>query len=400
MAIEVFGVTGTNGKTTVSYMLKSILEEAGSNCGLIGTITHIIGKNSYEALNTTPSKELLKKYFHEMKEQNIETCVMEISSHGLEQGRVSDVKINYSGFTNLTQDHLDYHVTMENYFEAKAKLFYMTSKGMCINTDDNYGQRLYDRMKKAQEDGEIDSEIIINSVGFEKHDVNFFGKIKENSIGGVVLEIFENETSWGELEIELPGKTTAYNALLASGMARLAGIEKKDIINGLSKMKGVPGRFQKVENDAGVNVVVDFAHTPDALLNLLKMAHDLREKRLISVFGCGGNRDKEKRSIMGKIAGEYCDLCIITSDNPRYEDPAAITAEIERGMLETDCEYMVEIDRRDAIKKAILIYKPGDLIVIAGRGHEKYQKVNGVEIPFEDMKVTQEIIKEIIDTKE
>ncbi|QAT43312.1 UDP-N-acetylmuramoyl-L-alanyl-D-glutamate--2,6-diaminopimelate ligase [Aminipila luticellarii] len=392
MTIEVFGITGTNGKTTVSYMLKSILEEAGRECGLIGTITHVIGQKQYDALNTTPSGEVLEKYFHEMEQQHIGTCIMEVSSHGLDQGRVDNIDIHYSGFTNLTRDHLDYHVTMDNYFNAKAKLFYKTKKGMCINIDDVYGKRLYDKMKQEQSEGGLDPDVKVESISFMEKNADYFGKLLENSIHGIVLEPFEAGASWGTIKIELPGRTTAYNGLLALSMARQAGMDKEVIIEGLRKLKGVPGRFQKVENSRGIDAVIDFAHTPDALENLLKTAGELHEGRLICVFGCGGNRDREKRSMMGKIAGNNSDLCIITSDNPRFEEPALITEEIEKGIVETACEYVIEIDRREAIRKAVARYQQGDLIVIAGKGHEKYQLVNGKKLPFDDYMTVQEII--------
>lgn len=392
MTIEVFGITGTNGKTTVSYMLKSILEEAGRECGLVGTITHTIGKKQYDAINTTPSKEVLEKYFNELEQQNIGSCIMEVSSHALDQGRIDNVDIHYSGFTNLTQDHLDYHITMENYFKAKTKLFYKTKKGMCINIDDFYGKRLYDKIKTEQDAGNIHSKIKLQSFSFKEEGADFFGKIIQNSIKGIVLEPFESGESWGEIEIDLPGKTTAYNGLLALAMSRQAGIDRESIIEGLKKLKGVPGRFQIVGNHKNIDVVIDFAHTPDALENLLKAAGELKKGRLICVFGCGGNRDKEKRSIMGRIAGEYSEFCIITSDNPRFEEPSTITAEIENGMKKTNCKYVVEVDRREAIVKAMTMYEKGDLIVIAGKGHEKYQLVNGKKLPFDDEMVVKEII--------
>ncbi|QHI73043.1 Mur ligase family protein [Aminipila terrae] len=189
MTIEVFGITGTNGKTTVSYMLKSILEEAGRECGLIGTITHTIGQTKYDALNTTPSREVLDKYFNELEQQNIGTCIMEVSSHGLDQGRIDNVDIHYSGFTNLTQDHLDYHITMENYFNAKTKLFYKTQKGMCINVDDPYGKRLYDKMKEEQAAGGVLArDIKISSFSFKEEDAEYFGKI----IKTLYMELYLN----------------------------------------------------------------------------------------------------------------------------------------------------------------------------------------------------------------
>lgn len=392
MKIEVFGITGTNGKTTVSYMLKSILEEAGRECGLVGTITHTIGNNQYDALNTTPSKELLNKYFHELIQQNIDNCIMEVSSHGLDQGRIENVDIHYSGFTNLTQDHLDYHKTMENYFKAKSKLFYKTKNGMCINIDDSYGKRLYNKIKEEQRLERIEKNVIVQSCSFNEKSADYFGKIVKNSIKGVNLEAIELGESWGQIKIKLPGKTTAYNALLALAMSRQAGIDKKYVIRGLEKLKGVPGRFQKIENSKNIDIIIDFAHTPDALENLLKVAEELKQNRLICVFGCGGNRDKEKRSIMGKIAGKYSDFSIITSDNPRFEEPRKITEEIEEGTIRTTCEYLVEVDRHEAIKKAISMYRKGDLIVIAGKGHEKYQLINGKKMPFDDEMVVKNII--------
>lgn len=396
MTIQVFGITGTNGKTTVSYMLNSILEEAGQECGLIGTIKHKIGEKKYDAINTTPSKEVLKKYFHELKEQGIKSCIMEISSHGLDQGRVDNIQIHYSGFTNLTQDHLDYHITMENYFNAKSKLFFKTEKGICINIDDDYGRRLYNKLKLEQDSGNLSDSIKIQSLSLKDETADFYGNVIKNTIDGIILQVVECGELWDNLEIDLTGITSAYNGLLALAMARQAGVNKKHVVGGLQRLKGVPGRFQKAENDLNINAIIDFAHTPDALENLLNIAEEIKEKRLICVFGCGGNRDKEKRSIMGEIAGLHSDFCIITSDNPRFEEPNGIISEIEKGILRTTCKYTLEEDRYKAIEKAIEIYEKGDLIIIAGKGHEKYQLVNGKKIPFDDEKV----VKDIINTKE
>lgn len=396
MTIQVFGITGTNGKTTVSYMLNSILEEAGQECGLIGTIKHKIGEKKYDAINTTPSKEVLKKYFHELKAQGIESCIMEISSHGLDQGRVDDIQIHYSGFTNLTQDHLDYHITMENYFNAKSKLFFKTESGICINIDDDYGRRLYNKLKLEQNSGNLSDSIKIQSLSLKDETADFYGNVIKNTIDGIILQVVECGEIWDDLEIDLTGITSAYNGLLALAMARQAGVNKKHVVGGLQRIKGVPGRFQKVENDLNINAIIDFAHTPDALENLLNIAEEIKEGRLICVFGCGGNRDKEKRSIMGEIAGLHSDFCIITSDNPRFEEPNGIISEIEKGILRTTCKYTLEEDRYKAIEKAIEIYEKGDLIIIAGKGHEKYQLVNGKKIPFDDEKV----VKDIINTKE
>jgi UDP-N-acetylmuramyl-tripeptide synthetase len=392
VTIEVFGITGTNGKTTVSYMLKSILEEAGRKCGLIGTITHKIGNNEYEAMNTTPGKETLKKYFHELKEQNIGTCIMEVSSHGLDQGRIDDTQMHYSGFTNLTQDHLDYHLTMENYFKAKEKLFIMSQKGVTINVDDPYGRRLYEMLRNKQEKRVSGFSVVIQSYSLEDKEADYFGQIIENSIQGIKIQVYEKGLDWGIVNIGMPGKTSAYNGLLALAMARQAGVAKNKIVSGLDKLVGVPGRFQKVDNEYGMEIVIDFAHTPDALENLLKVATDIKKERLICVFGCGGNRDVGKRNLMGRVAGQYSDYCIITSDNPRREAPEDIVATIEEGIYDTGCQYSIILDRYQAIKRAIEVYKNGDLIVIAGKGHEKYQIIGNKKVPFDDEKVAQELL--------
>ncbi|MBN7774250.1 UDP-N-acetylmuramoyl-L-alanyl-D-glutamate--2,6-diaminopimelate ligase [Clostridium aminobutyricum] len=392
MTITVFGITGTNGKTTVSYMLKSILEEDGKKCGLVGTISHKIGNNEYEAINTTPGKDTLKKYFHEMKEQDISTCIMEVSSHALQQGRIDETTIHYAGFTNLTQDHLDYHVTMEDYYKAKEKLFLITQRGMTINIDDSYGKRLYETMQNRRKNNWEEYPPDIQSYSLEDSNADYFAEIVENSIRGIQIQVYEKGESWGIVNIGLPGKTSAYNGLLALAMARQTGIERNKIVNGLYKLPRVPGRFQRVDNSYGMDIVIDFAHTPDALENLLKTANSIKKERLICVFGCGGNRDAGKRSLMGKIAGQYSDYCIITSDNPRREAPEDIAAAIEEGIYDTGCQYSILLDRYQAIKRAIQIYKNGDIIVIAGKGHEKYQIIGDRKMPFDDEKVVQELM--------
>ncbi|MGN0710971.1 MAG: UDP-N-acetylmuramoyl-L-alanyl-D-glutamate--2,6-diaminopimelate ligase [Anaerovoracaceae bacterium] len=404
MSVKVFGITGTNGKTTVSYMLRKILEEAGRNCAIIGTIKHEVGDKRFNAVNTTPSKELLKTYFEEMEKQNIDVCVMEVSSHGLRQGRVDATDIHFAGFTNLTQDHLDYHKDMEDYFSAKTKLFYMAKQGVCINIDDKYGERLFRQLCSDKKSGKLDKSLKLCSISLKDEKANFYGNVLKNSIDGVVMEIRQEGGYWGTAEIRIPGITAAYNGLLAGGLASMffesPGINGREyenlnetICRALSKLKGVPGRFEKAENEKGYKVIVDFAHTPDALENLLRTARQLECGRILCVFGCGGNRDAEKRSIMGRIAGENADFCIITSDNPRFEEPYAIMEDIEKGMLETSCGYIMEEDREEAIKKAVDMYEKGDLIIIAGKGHEKYQIIKSARIPFDDVEITKKIIK-------
>lgn len=400
MTVEVFGITGTNGKTTTSYMLKNILQEKGEQCGLIGTVTHEIGDKVFDAINTTPSASLLKMYFEELARQKIKKCVMEVSSHGLSQGRVDEINIDYAGFTNLTPEHLDYHKDMEEYFRAKAQLFYKARRGVCINVDDAYGKRLYEEL--CEYEIEMNQDICpkykreIYSFSLESTDSDFYGHVLSNTLAGVQVEIFFKAEKLGVMNIPMLGMTSAYNGVLAFALAYTSGIDVKNIFQALAKTTHVPGRFQKVENEKGYNAVVDFAHTPDAVEKVLKTARELKCKRLICVFGCGGNRDITKRPVMGEIAGKLADICIITSDNPRFEEPLSIIKDIEKGMKKTSCRYIIEADRGKAIKMALELCKNDDLVLILGKGHERYQIIRDVKVPFDD----REVVLENINMKE
>ena len=391
MSIEVFGITGTNGKTTTSYMLKNILEEKGEPCGLIGTITHQIGDKVYGAVNTTPSATLLSMYFEEMNKQNINKCVMEVSSHGLVQGRVRNVEFDYAGFTNLTPEHLDYHVDMEDYFQAKSRLFYMAQKGVCINIDDAYGKRLYEEVCrreflicKKENRREIRR---VYSFSLDNPNADFYGKVLSNTLEGVSVEILFKGEKLGTMITPLIGITSAYNGLLACSLAYMAGYSTESIFAAMPKLTQISGRFEKVPNAKEYNVIIDFAHTPDAVEKVLKTARELRCKRLICVFGCGGNRDAKKRPSMGEIVGNLADICVITSDNPRFEEPFSIIKDIQKGVEKTFCRYIIEEDREKAIQRALELYEPDDLILILGKGHEKYQIIKDKKIPFDDKEV-------------
>ena len=381
-----YGVTGTNGKTTICYMIKSIIESSGLSCGILGTIGYCYGKKAYEAVNTTPESCELQRMFAEMRAEGIENCVMEVSSHALAMGRVDHIKFHYGIFSNLTPDHMDFHSNSEDYFEAKKKLFYMTEKANIINLDDEYGRRLYD---------EVSDRKIVKTIGFSLKDkkADYFGDILETTERGSKIRVLENSDELGILKINTPGIFTIYNGMAGLACARMAGFSFHRIQMGMEALKGVPGRFELVENNKGYIVIVDYAHTPDALEKVLKTASDFNKGRLLCVFGCGGDRDKKKRSLMGAVAGKYSDFCIITSDNPRTEKQEDIAFDVEKGIYETGCNYEIINDRYEAIKKIVSIYKKGDIIMIAGKGHENYQILGTKKTYFDDKEVAKKIIE-------
>lgn len=382
---HLFGVTGTNGKTTISYMLKSIIEAENIQCGLIGTIGYHVGSRDYEAQNTTPESCDLQNMFAQMKEEGIENCVMEVSSHALTLGKVDDITFDAAVFTNLTSDHMDFHKDTEDYYAAKKKLFYLT-KGTCIvNLDDEYGRRLLEELKL---DGKE-----VRGYSLKDKKAEYFGEILETTERGSLIQVTEKAEGSQMLKLNTPGIFTIYNGLAALAFARSAGYTFEAVQKGLENLKGVPGRFELVENSKGVIAIVDYAHTPDALEKVLKTATDFKKGRLICIFGCGGDRDKRKRAMMGMAAGKYSDYCIITSDNPRTEEQESITADIEAGIYETGCNYEIIENRYEAIKKAVSIYKKGDIIMIAGKGHETYQIIGTEKYHFDDREVVKKIIE-------
>lgn len=382
---QLFGVTGTNGKTTIAYMIKSIIESNGNGCGILGTIGYRFGKKEYEAVNTTPESCDIQRMFAEMKADGIENCVMEVSSHALAMGRVDDIQFQYAIFTNLTPDHMDFHANSEEYFQAKKKLFYMSESTNIINLDDEYGRRLFDELRGKN----------METLGYSLKDkkADFFGEIIETTERGSTILVIEKSEELGILKINTPGIFTIYNGMAALAATRTAGFSFSTIQNGMEALKGVPGRFELVENSKGIIVIVDYAHTPDALEKVLKTASDFKKGRLICIFGCGGDRDKQKRALMGTAAGKYSDYCIITSDNPRTEKQEDITADIEKGIYETGCDYVMIENRYEAIKKAVSIYRKGDIIMIAGKGHETYQIIGTEKTHFDDREVVVKIIE-------
>ena len=369
-------------------MLRSILEQTAP-CGLIGTTGHLAGNLRIASENTTPGKELLQQLFGEMARQGVENCVMEVSSHGIVQKRIDGIEFAGLGFTNLSRDHLDYHGNMEEYFNVKKSLFTGCAVNSAVNTDDVYGRRLYNEIKELYGKEQLK---IFSSVCSE---ADIYGKILSRSFFGSDVEIYENGSLLGQIRVSMSGTHFVSDALLAVTMARQAGITFEMIRNGFEKFKGVAGRSECIGSADDTLGIVDYAHTPDSLEKLLGTVSELKRGKLLCVFGCGGFRDKGKRALMGKVAGQYSDYCIITNDNPRGEPPENIAQAIEEGLHPTGCGYSVILDRYQAIKRAVSLAAKWDIIVVAGKGHEKYQLSGAGPVPFDD----KEVLKELLEKK-
>ncbi len=383
--LKVLGVTGTNGKTTTTYLVKSILEQAGRKVGLIGTIEILLGSEALESQRTTPESLDLQRLLAQMVDEGVEYVVMEVSSHALELHRTAGVSFAGAVFTNLSQDHLDFHPTMEDYFAAKSKLFRGLQGPAAINADDSWGERLLQIVPDQALSFAVEREAQFRA-----------RKIKLENAG--VSYILESKAGQIPVDLQIMGLFNVYNSLGAAALCAGHGVSLEAIKRGLERVTGVPGRFQRIPNALGLNVVVDYAHTPHGLENLLRSARPLVPNgRLILVFGAGGDRDKGKRPLMGAVAAELADLVIITSDNPRSEDPAAICSSIESGLLMTNphVHYQIEVDRRSAIRKAVAIATPEDLVIIAGKGHETYQEFAHGRIHFDDGEEVRAAIKEL-----
>ena len=379
--LKLVGITGTNGKTTTTYLLRSILKAAGLKVGLVGTIGNLVDDEFIPAEHTTPEAPDLQAMFAQMVQRGLTHVVMEVSSHAIDQKRISGEDFDVGVFTNLTQDHLDYHKTMGEYCRVKASFFGQLPKESTaiINLDDPYAEE----MKKAAQ-GDV--------VGYSLEKGELKGEILSLTREGMLLSL--TTPRWQEeVKLSLAGTFNAFNALAATGAALALGIDKEAIVRGLSSLWGVPGRFQRI-GQGEPTVIVDYAHTPDGLANVLDTARSMPIQRLIVVFGCGGDRDRGKRPQMGRIAGEKADFSIITSDNPRSEDPLAICGDVEAGLLPTGGEYILEPDRKRAIAKAIAMAEEGDLGLIAGKGHETYQIFRDRTIHFDDGEVAAHCLKE------
>ncbi|GKX29079.1 UDP-N-acetylmuramoyl-L-alanyl-D-glutamate--2,6-diaminopimelate ligase [Vallitalea longa] len=372
---RLIGVTGTNGKTSITYLTKSIIEEFDKKTGIIGTIENRIGNKVLKASRTTPESLDLQELFYNMFQENVNAVVMEVSSHSLALHRVDASRFDVGIYTNLTLDHLDFHKTMENYRDAKLKLFKMCEIGV-INIDDKYGPYMI-------ENGTC-KRYLTYGIENEKADLN--AADLNIDLNGVTFNVvYEGETH--QVSLNTPGKFSVYNALASMGACLALGVPMDVVIRGLKKNKGIRGRFQSFTSDKGYTVIVDYAHAPDGLLNVLQSMKEFAKARIITVFGCGGDRDTSKRPVMGEIAGNNSDFCVITSDNPRTEDPVSIINEVEIGMKKTECEYVKIPDRLEGIQKALSMAQKGDLILIAGKGHEDYQILHDKVIHFDDAEV-------------
>jgi len=377
--MNVIGVTGTNGKTTTTYLIKTILENIGRKTGVVGTIGNMIGDKMLHAERTTPESLELQELFSEMLDAGVTDAVMEVSSHSLSLDRVAGVHYSTAIFTNLTQDHLDYHKTMENYMKAKGILFSMSDNAV-INIDDAAGKYMMSVSK-----GRILTTGIDNIADLRAENISITAE-------GVSYTL-DYEGMQYPVKLNIPGRFSIYNSLGAIGACLLNGVQMSEIIRGLSMNKGVPGRFQSIPNNKGITVIVDYAHTPDGLENILQTAHEFAKKRIITVFGCGGDRDRTKRPIMAETVGRLSDFAIITSDNPRTEDPARILDDVEVGIISTKCPYHKIEDRRTAINEAIKMADKDDVVIIAGKGHEDYQIFADKTIHFDDVEEAEKAIE-------
>ncbi len=378
---KIIGITGTNGKTTSAFLIKKIMDIVGEKAGIITTLYASSDSERIETGFTCPPALSLYRIFQKFKKNKINYCVMEITSHALKLRRFYNFDIKGGIFTNLSQDHLDFHKTMEDYYVSKRKMFEYIKDGIAaINTDDEYGKRLY-------------REIKYRKVSFgENKDVDFRGKIIRLHIKGMEIEIIGSS---GRKKISTPliGKPNLFNILGVFSLLYTMGFDEEAIVKGIEVFEGVSGRFERVKNKKNYQIYIDYAHTPDALKNVLSVLRELKPKRLVVVFGAGGNRDKEKRPFMGKIASEMADIVILTSDNPRFEEPFEIIEDIRKG-IKDDRKCIVIENRKEAIEKAINICKKGDILLIAGKGHEEYQEIKGIKHKFNDKEVVLEILEE------
>ena len=382
--IRVTGITGTNGKTTTSYLVDSILRAAGQTTALIGTIEYHLGGRILPAVNTTPESLEVYRLLAELEGMGGTFATMEASSHALALARIYGMHFHTAVFTNLTRDHLDFHQTMENYFAAKQMLF--TGAGApappfaVINRDDAYGQKIV---------AGRETKVLWYGLG---KDANVRARHISSSFEGLRFEV-QAEGQRFSVQSPLIGRINVYNILAACGVGISYGLAPETIVRGIANCRSVPGRFERVDEGQPFVVVVDYAHTDDALRNVISMARSLQPKRVVTLFGCGGDRDRTKRPIMGQVAAELSDLVVLTSDNPRSEDPLAIMNDVLVGIRRKDTPCLVEPDRMTAIRRAIEEARPGDILILAGKGHETYQILKDRTIPFDDREVAREVLR-------
>jgi UDP-N-acetylmuramoyl-L-alanyl-D-glutamate--2,6-diaminopimelate ligase len=385
--LRIAAVTGTNGKTTTSFLIKHICENAGLRCGLIGTVRYEIGERVLPATRTTPESLDLQELLAQIVNAGCKAAAMEVSSHALAQERTRGLEWDVAVFTNLTQDHLDFHGTMENYFAAKAKLFQQLGQQKrkrkpvaVVNIDDRYGERLL---------SQVDRKVATVTYGMGVH-ADFRASNYRMEFGGTSFQLDARGKSY-LVRVPLIGRFNVTNSLAALAGANALGLNLREAVLSLAKTPQVPGRLEAVPAKRQFQVFVDYAHTPDALLNVVKTLRELEPRRLIVVFGCGGDRDRQKRPLMAQVVDQHADYSIITSDNPRKEDPEKIIAEVEKGFRSKN--YEKTVDRTEAITRAVNLAQPRDIVLIAGKGHENYQEFADHTIPFDDIQVARRALE-------
>ena len=381
--LKLIGITGTNGKTTIASLLFQLFQKAGFKTGLLSTVKIVVDTNEYKATHTTPDSISINHYLNEMVIAGVEYCFMEVSSHGIHQKRTEGLHFAGGVFTNLSHDHLDYHATFSEYRDVKKSFFdYLPKTAFALsNIDDKNGSVMLQNTNARKLTYAL------------KTYADYKAQILENQLSGLLLKINDNEV-W----VRLIGTFNAYNLLAIYGTAVELGMESLEVLRLLSELESVSGRFQFIISDGKITAIVDYAHTPDALENVLKTINDIRTKneQLITVVGCGGDRDKTKRPVMAGIAADLSDKIIITSDNPRTENPETIIEEMEAGVAPQNYKKTVSIvDRKQAIKTACQLAQANDIILIAGKGHETYQEINGVRHDFDDMKIVKEMLEQL-----
>lgn len=381
--LKLIGLTGTNGKTTTTFLIKQILENVGKKVGLIGTVQNMIGDKIYPAKFTTPDPYELQKLFAMMVDAGCEYCVMEVSSQALAQGRVNGLRFALAAFTNLTQDHLDYHKTWENYFNSKRILFENADIAV-TNADDEHGMKIIE---------DLDFDKIV-TYAVNTNDASYVAKSVSFKPSGVEYELVGDAI--GRCNCPIPGRFSVYNSLCAASCALSLGIDFSDVLDAISKSNGVKGRIEVVPNGGrDFTIIIDYAHSPDGLENIITSLQEIAKGRVVTLFGCGGDRDKTKRPKMGKIVAELSDYCIVTSDNPRSENPADIIKDILVGMEGINTPYTVIENRKEAIAYAIKNAQKDDIILLAGKGHETYQILPTGTIHFDEREAVAEILSEL-----
>ena len=381
--LKLVGITGTNGKTTTTTLLHKLFTELGFKCGLISTVVNKIGTTEIQSTHTTPDPINLNALLSKMVAEGCEYCFMEVSSHAVHQHRITGLEFVGAGFTNITHDHLDYHKTFAEYIRVKKAFFDGLGKDAfaLVNSDDKNGMVMLQNTAAKKVTYAL------------KTPADFKGKVIENELTGLIMTI--NNT---EVYSRLVGDFNAYNLLVVFGVSQLLGMDEMEVLRIISNLESVEGRFQYVRSNAGITAIVDYAHTPDALENVLKTINGIRKgnQKVITLVGCGGDRDKTKRPKMAQIACDLSTQAILTSDNPRTENPQTILEEMEAGLNEEQQTKAITIqDRKQAIKTAISLANAGDILLIAGKGHEKYQEIMGIKHDFDDLKITEELFNQL-----